>query len=222
MTYGGYGDSAGDPFAGDPFDSSAPGYGPPVSFGPSGQPSPPKPEVNKLATLSVVFAFVFAPVGAVLGHLALSEIKLRREPGRSRAVLGLTLSYAIIVLALIATAVWLIVGAGRTGSGATTAATTATPSPSVGFTVVTPPPRSRPTINVENLHLGDCVEIQDNEPAAGQPNTDYIFIYRVPCQVREGVFQVRQLVPTEDKCTTTNVIYNQARTVFACISDFTR
>ena len=38
-------------------------------------PMRPRDEANVLATLSVVFAFVFAPAGAILGHLALSQIR---------------------------------------------------------------------------------------------------------------------------------------------------
>lgn len=205
-----------DPFAGDPGY-----YGPPVSFGP-GYPAPPQPEVNKLATLSVVFAFVFAPVGAVLGHLALAELTRGgdREPGRSRAVLGLTLSYAISALALVVLAAWLIVAPHLGGPDAAVVTTAEQPAPVISSTVVTPPPRSRPTIDVGHLRPGDCVEIQNNKPAADQPNTDYVFIYRVPCEAREGVFQVRQLVSTEDQCTTRNAIFNTTRTVFACVADF--
>jgi hypothetical protein len=44
-------------------------------------------EMNTLATLSVIFAFVFAPVGAVMGHLALSQIKPFRQRGRDRALI---------------------------------------------------------------------------------------------------------------------------------------
>ncbi|OBF12358.1 sensor domain-containing protein, partial [Mycobacterium sp. ACS4331] len=68
-----------------------------------GAPLPYPPEqTNTLATLSVVFAFVFAPVGALLGHLALGQIKQTHERGRERALIGMTLSYAVIVFAVIA------------------------------------------------------------------------------------------------------------------------
>ena len=72
---------------------------------PSGRPSG---EVNKFATLSIVFAFVFAPVGAVLGHRRTLQIKRSGERGRERAIVGLTISYVIIVLALIALLIWLL------------------------------------------------------------------------------------------------------------------
>ena len=118
MTHGGYGGGQPDPFGSDPFGGppSTQGYMPPLTpgsppvtgrvFPPSGRPSG---EVNKFATLSIVFAFVFAPVGAVLGHVALSQIKRSGQRGRERAIVGLTISYVIIVLAVIALVIWLLI-----------------------------------------------------------------------------------------------------------------
>ena len=77
MTHGGHGGGQPDPFGSDPFGGppSTQGYMPPLTpgsppvtgrvFPPSGRPSG---EVNKFATLSIVFAFVFAPVGAATSH----------------------------------------------------------------------------------------------------------------------------------------------------------
>lgn len=128
MTYGGYGAQppggpySSSPFDPSPFDGSSGGpinAAPPVigstgTFPPSGhgqfpgQPPPPSQEVNEFATLSVIFAFVFAPAGAVLGHLALRKITRTGEPGRGRAIVGIALSYAIVVLAVVALVVWLL------------------------------------------------------------------------------------------------------------------
>jgi hypothetical protein len=73
-----------------------PGYG--LAPSPHGQ----RPvEVNTLATLSVVFAFVFAPVGIALGHVALSQIRFRGQAGRDRALVGLTVSYAVSLVAVL-------------------------------------------------------------------------------------------------------------------------
>jgi hypothetical protein len=62
----------------DPF-----GVPPPPSTGsPMPPPGPawaPTDESNTLATLSVIFAFVFAPAGAVLGHLASSKPSRTRQ-----------------------------------------------------------------------------------------------------------------------------------------------
>ncbi|WP_198344360.1 sensor domain-containing protein [Mycobacterium dioxanotrophicus] len=128
MTYGGYGaQPPGGPYSSSPFDPSPfdGSFGGPIpaappvigsfgSFSPPGQgqfpgqPPPPSQEVNEFATLSVIFAFVFAPAGAVLGHLALRKIKRTGEPGRGRAIVGIALSYAIIVLAVVALVLWLL------------------------------------------------------------------------------------------------------------------
>jgi hypothetical protein len=62
--------------------------------------------VNAFATLSVLFAFVFAPVGAVLGHLGLKQIRRTGERGRERALVGVVLSYAFIGLAVVLLVGW--------------------------------------------------------------------------------------------------------------------
>lgn len=54
-----------------------------------------------LAIQSLVFAFVFAPVGIVLGHVAKRQIKRTGEQGDTLANVGLVLSYLFTALALI-------------------------------------------------------------------------------------------------------------------------
>jgi eukaryotic-like serine/threonine-protein kinase len=93
----------------------------------------PRDEPNVLATLSVVFAFVLAPVGAILGHLGLSQIRNTGQKGRDRALVGVTLSYVFITVAVVA----LIVGATLTDDSPTRVAVgTSTTAPST----ITPPP----------------------------------------------------------------------------------
>lgn len=102
MTHGGYrgeptASSRADPFGADPFD--------PFTGGATGAPETPVPqqqETHTLATLSVVFAFVFAPAGLILGHLALSQIHQTGQRGRDRALVGVTLSYVFIAVAVVA------------------------------------------------------------------------------------------------------------------------
>lgn len=109
--YGGYGLPAGgdpfgdDPFAGDPF-AVGPGApnAPGGSAGSTSQGS--RAETNTLATLSVVFAFVFAPAGVILGHVGLSQIHETGERGRDRALVGITLSYVFITAVVVALVVW--------------------------------------------------------------------------------------------------------------------
>ena len=91
MMHGGYGGgpaapSGGDPFGEDPFAGDPFGVGLP---GASASQDPARTsrqqETNTLATLSVVFAFVFTPAGVNLGHLALPQIHAGdRRPGAGR------------------------------------------------------------------------------------------------------------------------------------------
>jgi hypothetical protein len=222
MTYGGE-----DPFGGDPFGGQGSAYGPAQpghpGAGPAVFPAPAskQPEVNTPATLSIIFAFVFAPAGAVLGHVALSQLRHRQQRGRERAIVGLTISYIIIALAVIALVVWLAMGSGSGSSPTTPSATStvhAAPLPP-RTTVYTPPPAERPTVNVVELRVGDCVEVQQNAPDPSQQNTNFINIYRVTCQVRDGVLQVTQILST-DGCKTSSRLFNPEKTVYACIVDY--
>ncbi len=77
-----------------------PGYYPPPGTG--GQ-------TNVMAILSLVFAFVFWPVGIVLGHIAKRQIQERNEQGEGLATAGLVLSYVFAALNLIACAAWIAI-----------------------------------------------------------------------------------------------------------------
>ncbi|UXA08380.1 sensor domain-containing protein [Mycobacterium sp. SMC-2] len=105
---------------------------PPV-FAPPAEPPYRRP-VNVLATLSLVFAFVFAPVGAILGHAGLAQIRRTGELGRDRARAGLALSYAFIAVGVAALVAWATLGAGPSTQ-------TAAPAPS---TAAAPPARPGP------------------------------------------------------------------------------
>ncbi|MGI5213250.1 DUF4190 domain-containing protein [Plantactinospora sp. CA-290183] len=87
-------------------------YGQPPRYGQSGG-------TNVLAILSLVFAFVFAPAGIVLGHLARRQISQTGEQGGQLATWGLILSYIFTALYLIGCCGWLaLVGwAGSDGGG---------------------------------------------------------------------------------------------------------
>ena len=110
MSNGGYGGPTGqydgDWFAADPYPQ------PPIISAP---PTPHTQKTNTFATLSLVFAFLFAPAGAVLGHLGLAQIRRTGERGKDRALIGVTLSYAFIVVAVVALVIWLVVGGREAG-----------------------------------------------------------------------------------------------------------
>jgi hypothetical protein len=116
-----------NPFSYDPLGRapSGPPAEPPEEFPePVAPPSPPR--VNTFATLSLVYAFVFAPAGAILGHLGLAQIRRTGQQGRQRALAGLTLSYVLIALTVVGLVVWAILGA--TGSRQTATPASATPT----------------------------------------------------------------------------------------------
>ena len=97
-------------------DQNPPQYGQP----PYAQPySAAAPGTNMMAILSLVFAFVFSPVGIVLGHIAKKQIKQTGEQGDGLATAGLVLSYIFTGLAVLgccaAVAIPIIAG-GSSGS----------------------------------------------------------------------------------------------------------
>lgn len=84
-----------------------PGYGPP-GYPPPGYGYPPpafyRPPTNTMAILALVFAFVFAPVGIVLGVMARKQIRQTGEEGDGLALAGIivgSIFTAIIVLMII-------------------------------------------------------------------------------------------------------------------------
>jgi hypothetical protein len=191
-------------------------------------------EVNTLATLSVVFAFVFAPVGIACGHLALSQIRYSGQPGRDRALVGLTLSYVVSVVAVVA----LIVMAAAASSGRispsagssrttttiprtpNTSSTTPRTSPPKTTTEVTPSPSTPGVVRVDDLKVGDCVEIQQAGPDPSRPGYDFIKIYASACQADDNIFHVDRIAARAEACPRTFLV-NSSETVFACVSRFT-
>ncbi len=138
-----------NPFAPNPFD-------PPEPIAQHAPPAPtsrgPGEEPNTLATLSVVFAFVFAPAGAILGHLGLSQIARTAQRGRERALVGVTLSYVFITAAVVALVVWAALRDTSPAPSAAPAAATTTTSPAPTTTTTTrPPPPPPPTVAPTDL-----------------------------------------------------------------------
>lgn len=140
-----------------PFDPGAPPP-PPPGQAPQPWPSAPPPlgqapqpwrseEMNTLATLSVVFAFLLAPVGAVLGHFALADIRRRGDRGRNRALVGLTLSYAFTVIAVVALVLWATLGTHH-GAESTARSAGTTPASAPKPTPAAPP---EPLVTAEGL-----------------------------------------------------------------------
>jgi hypothetical protein len=91
---------------------------PTVTLRPTPAPGPPPPPpaagTDPVAVLSIVFAFVFSPVGIVLGILGRRRTRRSGRPGRGLATTGLVLSVVFLVLAAAATVyVTVLAGADR-------------------------------------------------------------------------------------------------------------
>ncbi len=71
---------------------------------------------NTLSIVSLVGAFLFAPLGVIFGHVALSQIKKSGEEGRGLAIAGLVIGYLFTAAAIIvvAVSVFLLAALGET------------------------------------------------------------------------------------------------------------
>ncbi|MEU8180186.1 DUF4190 domain-containing protein [Micromonospora sp. NPDC049044] len=96
--------------------SQQPPYPPQGPYAQYGPPTGPGRGTNVLAILSLIFAFVFPPAGAVLGHLAKRQIRTSGEEGDQLATWGLILGYVFTGLTVLACCGWLaLVAFGNTG-----------------------------------------------------------------------------------------------------------
>jgi hypothetical protein len=158
-------DPSQNPFGHNPF-------GAPMFGGSSAPQAPPPPapvqrdEANTLATLSVVFAFLFAPAGAILGHLGLAQIRRTGQRGRDRALVGVVLSYVFITVAVVAIIVGLTM-ADSQPSRIAVPATTTTGSTVTRSTTTPPPPP--PTVALADLD-GLLPTLDDVKNITGDPN----------------------------------------------------
>lgn len=256
MTYGGYGGGPTGPFGNDPFagqgggfpPTGPPGYGGgPPGFPPGGPPGfppgpppgyppgppaygpPPGPQsgqTNGLATWSIVFAFLCAPVGAVLGHVALSQIKKTGQRGRERALIGLTVSYLMIFVSIIALVVFLVLQKNESPSTTTTTTTTTsktttsktTTKRTTPRTTTTPPPPPVPqNVAVDDLRVGDCVRIEEHGADPDNPNAKAITITLTPCAPGPDIYHVDRVSKVEGTCPG-DTLYNTEKTTFVCVS----
>jgi hypothetical protein len=74
---------------------------------------------NTMAILSLVFAFVFAPLAIVFGHMARKQIRERGEQGEGLATAGLVVGYIFTGIWVVICGIYvaLIVAVGASGGG---------------------------------------------------------------------------------------------------------
>ncbi|MDL5159108.1 DUF4190 domain-containing protein [Actinomycetospora termitidis] len=79
-----------------------PPYASPEQPAPGYTPAPPAPQrTNTMAILSIVFAFVFSPLGIVFGVIGRRQARERNENGRGLATAGMWLSIVFVVLGVV-------------------------------------------------------------------------------------------------------------------------
>ncbi|HEX5202571.1 DUF4190 domain-containing protein [Paractinoplanes rhizophilus] len=91
-------------------------YGQPQGYGqqPYGQPGYQQPVyvpvagTNTMAILALVFAFIFAPVAIILGHMAKKQIRQTGEQGEGLATAGLWLGYIFTGLGVLVCAFYVV------------------------------------------------------------------------------------------------------------------
>ncbi|MDL9936368.1 DUF4190 domain-containing protein [Gordonia sp. ABSL1-1] len=93
------------PYGNNPY--GAPGYSDPAAAYGAPQASE---KTNGLAIAALIAAFIVAPIGIVLGHFSLSEIKRNREGGGPIAVSALVVGYLFTAVAIVGLVLWLIPG----------------------------------------------------------------------------------------------------------------
>jgi hypothetical protein len=97
-----------------------PGYPPQPGYGPGGYPPYGyRPPTNTVAILALVFAFVFAPAGLVLGIVARRQIARTREQGSGLALAGIIVGAVLTVIWVLVIVVWIIALAALSGSNGT-------------------------------------------------------------------------------------------------------
>ena len=69
---------------------------------------PPPRQTNGMAIAALVSSFFLAPLGIVLGHIALSQIKRTGEDGRGLAIAGLVIGYIFTALFLVMFVIWIV------------------------------------------------------------------------------------------------------------------
>lgn len=205
-------------------------FGWPTQIQPTSPPWPSSPvstkplpaqRYNTFAMLSPIFAVVVPPVGVVLGHLALPHIRRSRELGRSAAICGLAVGYALTVALIAALIVWST--SGPAGSADSTAADSSTieaaPAPIVPSSVVTSvapaPIAPRVKLDLSKVPIGTCAHIEKRDVG-----DDALDLFAAPCEHREGVYTVVGRVDRGSDCHSTYVAAPPDHSLAVCLSEY--
>jgi len=219
-----------DPNAGDPFatPSTAPGTGhtPPASsawpFGSSLPQLPQQPRYNTRAVLAPIFAVLLPPAGVVLAHMAMPQLRRGGERGRWAAIWGMIVGYVLCVALIAGAAAWATSGGSTTAPSSSTAAATGTakpiqPMPPSVITSVAPAPTSpRVKLDLAQVAVGTCVEIQ----LRGGESDDALDLFGVACEHRDGVYTVVSRARADADCQSTYVAAPPDHSFALCLNRY--
>ena len=177
---------------------------------------------NTFAVLSPIFAFVVPPAGAVLGHLALAQIRRTGELGRRAAICGMIVGYVLTVALLAALIVWLTAdGPGSAGASPAVTSTTieaAAPPvapPSVVTSVAPAPVTPHVKLDLATVTVGTCAHIEKRDVG-----DDALDLFATPCEHHEGVYTVVARVDGSSDCRSTYTAAPPDRSFAVCLSEY--
>lgn len=133
--------------------------------------------------MSPILAFVVPPAGAVLGHLALPQIRRTGEHGRWAAIWALILRYALSLALAIALVAWGTSGSesadSSTVAGDTEAVSPPAPvAPPSVVTSVAPAPVTPRKLDLSEVPVGTCAHIEKRD--VGNDALDLFATSRTP------------------------------------------
>lgn len=215
--------------------SDAPGsqfFGPPDDINPtlaeggyfsSISPWLPQAPLNTYAVLALIFGVLVPPAGAVLGHLALPQIRRTGQRGWLAAVCGLVIGYLLSVVLLVLM-VWLTAVGARGSDGAAASqpsgVRTAAAPPSLVTSIAPAPIRPHIKLDLNQATVGKCVELEKRDEASEGTRDDALDLYEVPCQHRVGVYTVVARVPGDAECNSTYVASPPDRSFTVCLNRY--
>lgn len=201
-------------------------YGPAPAPPPSGYPPcPSRRPTNSLAIAALVCSLLLAPLGIVLGHVSLSQIKRSGEEGRGFAIAGLAIGYLFTVTAVVGLIAFVVfvaalgsavrhsVNAGLYPS--TPSYTYATPTSPTETAVGVPDASAR---TIYNAQVGDCIKrVSGSKRSDG---TYSVTVSRATCGSSSATDKVTMRTHSTAGCTSGEWVETVAYTppVVLCLS----
>jgi hypothetical protein len=177
---------------------------------------------NTFSVLSPIFAIVVPPAGAVLGHMALAQIRRTRELGRKAAIFGIVAGYVLTAALIAGLIAWLTsdgsAGSAQAVSGDITTIVSAPPSlapPSVVTSVAPVPITPHVKLDLSTVPVGTCANIEKRDTG-----DDALDLFAAPCEHKQGVYVVVSRVGDTTDCRSTYVAAPPDHSFAVCLNEF--